>query len=366
VFQESHETTEASEMDNKPGGADRVAVNVWMRAGSPRHDRWLQFGRRPPGGRRRAAIVSLASSLCCLFWTCCGWAAETNSVEQPPRAEALLKTLDPFYKQHLVADGLLIVGSEKVSQYALREVAYLARKMLANRPDVMKVMGETRRMYVCVMAYNEMQTDLPECRGLGPWWDYRARGLAGGSVSCGEENVLCFPGDPWQGENIFIHEFAHGIHGVLAGMDKGFNARVEALHHEAKQSGRFRGYAIEGGPGEFWAEGVQAWFNCNGTIRPESGGGQSSFEVLGPRGEHVCHITTREQLKTHLPKFAKLLDATFRQNQWVYVPVAKRLDDPHLRGYDPAKAPTFRWPPEVIEAFRRAEAEKAQKRQQHE
>jgi len=311
----------------------------------------------------RYTIFSLVSSLCFSLCTCCCPAAETGSVKQPSRVEALLKTLDPFYEQHVVADGLLIVSSEKVSQYALREVAYLARKVLANRPDVMQWFGEKRNMYVCVIAYNEMQSDLPECRGQGSWADYRCRGQGGRPISCAEENVLGFPGDPWQGENIFVHEFAHGIHGVLAGMDERFNARLEALHDEAKQSGRFRGYAIEGGPGEFWAEGVQAWFNCNGTIRPKSGGGQSSFEVLGPQGEHVCHIATREQLTAHLPEYAKLLDDSFRQNEWAYVPVAKRLDEPHLRGYDPSKAPTFRWPPEVIKAYKRFQAEQQKQRE---
>jgi len=314
----------------------------------------------------RNGILILASSLCCFFYTCCCLGAETESAEQPSRAEALLKTLDPFYKQHVVADGLLIVGSEKVSPYALREVAYLARRMLVNRPDVMKKLGGTRKMYVCVMAYNEMQTDLPECRRMEPWWDYRARGLAGGSVSCGEENVLCFRGDPWQGENIFIHEFGHGLQGVIGGIDEQFNARLAALYDKAEQSGRFRGYAIEGGIGEFWAEGVQAWFNCNGTIRPKAGGGQSSFEVLGPQGEHVCHIATRAQLKTHLPEYARLLDDSFRQNEWLYVPVAKRLNEPHLRGFDPAKAPTFRWPPEVVRAFNRFKAKEAKKQEQTE
>ncbi|KKK89357.1 hypothetical protein LCGC14_2733920, partial [marine sediment metagenome] len=48
---------------------------------------------------------------------------------------------------------------------------------------------------------------------------------------------------------------------------------------------------------------------------------------------------TREQMKTHTPEFAKLLDDSFRQNKWVYVPVAKRLDEPHLSGFDPAEAP---------------------------
>ena len=41
--------------------------------------------------------------------------AEKGNSSPPPRdAGALLKTLDPFYKQHVIADGLLIVGSEKV------------------------------------------------------------------------------------------------------------------------------------------------------------------------------------------------------------------------------------------------------------
>ena len=282
------------------------------------------------------------------------WARILN----PYSPEALRKTLDPFYKQHIVADGLVVAGSEKVSLYALGEAGYLAKKMLANRPDVMRDLCEKRKMFVAVMAYCELQTDLPDCRNMSLWWAYRARGLGSRPVSCGEENVLNLKGDPWEGENIFIHEFAHGIHSVLG---EEFNVRLRELYDQAKQSGRFRGYAIEGGIAEFWAEGVQTWFECNGRKRPESGGGQSSFEVLGPTGEHICHLQTRQQVRTHLPELAKLLDDSFRQNKWVYVPVAKRLGEPHLSGFDPADAPEFRWPPAVVEAFHRIEVENAEK-----
>jgi len=271
----------------------------------------------------------------------------------PAQPEALRETLDPFYKQHVVAGGLLIVGSEKVSPYALREAAHLARKMLANRPDVLEKLVE-RKMYVCLMAYNEMQTDLPECRRMSPWWDKRARGLGGRPVSCGEENLLGYEGDPYQGESIFIHEFAHAVHGAVAALDEQFNERLRTLHRETQETGRFRGYGL-GSFGEFWAEGVQSWFDCN-----RSGG----LEALRPEGEHLCHIDTRRQLKEHLPELAELLDEVFRGNEWVYVPVRKRLDQPHLRGYNPAQAPTFRWPPEVIETFNQIEAERAAKRRQ--
>ena len=57
---------------------------------------------------------------------------------------------------------------------------------------------------------------------------------------------------------------------------------------------------------EFWAEGVQSWFNCN-----RRGG----LEALGSKGERLCHINTREQMKTHMPALAKLLDEAFRQNR---------------------------------------------------
>ena len=280
----------------------------------------------------------------------------------PYSPEALRKTLDPFYKQHIVADGLVVAGSEKVSLHALGEAGYLAKKMLANRPDVIRDLCEKRKMFVAVMAYCELQTDLPDCRTMSLWWAYRARGLGSRPVSCGEENLLNLRGDPYEGENIFVHEFAHVIHSVLG---EAFNVRLRELYDQAKQSGRFGGYAIEGGVAEFWAEGVQTWFECNGKKRPKSGSGMNSFTVLVPQGELVCHLTTRTLLKTHCPELATLIDNTFRQNKWVYVPVAKRLDDPHLSGFDPADAPEFRWPAAVIKAFDRIEAERAEKKKHH-
>jgi hypothetical protein len=284
--------------------------------------------------------------------------------EGAKNAPAALKNVPPFYKRHVVADGLLIVGSEKVAVRTLHEAAYLARKLLARRPDVMAELGR-RNVRVCVMAYTEMQTDLPECRGMHPWWDFRARGLAGGTVSCGEENLLCLEGDPWGGENIFVHEFAHKLQAILGTVDKGFGKRLVGLFRKARKSGRFRGYAMVN-EAEFWAEGVQSWFNCNREIRPKSGGGQPSFQVLTPDGKHLCYIATRRQLKTHMPEYAKLIDESFGRNEWVYVPPAKRLHEPHLRGFDPAKAPKFRFAPGVLEAFYLHEAEKDEQKRQRE
>jgi len=206
------------------------------------------------------------------------------------------------------------------------------------------------KVRVGVMAYNEMTTDIPEHRKLGPWSDKRARGLGGNPVTCGEENLLAYRGDPYKGENIFIHEFSHIVHGRgLGAIDPTFDGRLRTLYDKAKQTGRFRGYGMVS-HGEFWAEGVQSWFNCN-----RAGG----LEVLKPDGSRLSLINTRRELTTHLPEYARFLAEAFGDNPWTYVPVLERLSQPHLKGYEPAKAPIFKWPKKVLEAFKRIEAEKA-------
>jgi hypothetical protein len=84
--------------------------------------------------------------------------------------------LDGFYKKYVNANGYPIVGSEKVSDYALFEAAYLVSLMLAERPDVRDAMVRSTSRLV-VMAYDEYTTDVPEHRQLTPknyWTGARA------------------------------------------------------------------------------------------------------------------------------------------------------------------------------------------------
>ena len=141
--------------------------------------------------------------------------------------------LSPFYQKYVSAGGLAVVASEKPSDYALLEAAYLVEQMLAQRPDVRAAMIRNRAR-VAVMAVTEFTTDIPEHSHLRPkeYADKRARGMGGPScVSCAEENLLGYPGDPYATENILIHEFAHGIHQLgLRSVDRDFQRRlVEAL-----------------------------------------------------------------------------------------------------------------------------------------
>ena len=297
----------------------------------------MSSGKVLCGGVAWVAAVSLSAAV-----------AETLPTTRP----AALRGLDAFYTRHVVVDGLLIAGSSKVSTRALDEAAHLVRRLLAKRPDVLKALVRNG-VRVGVMASTEMTRDIPEHSRMSPWWDKRARGLGGNPVTCGEENLLAFRGDPYVGESIFVHEFAHIVHGRgLRAIDKTFEPRLRALYEQARKAGRFRGYGM-GNMGEFLAEGVQSWFGCN-----RAGG----LAVVEGEGRRVRQINTRPAMTKHLPEYARFLDESFGRNAWTYVPVARRLGRAHLKGYDPSSAPVFRWPASVIEAFRRIEAEKAARR----
>ena len=114
------------------------------------------------------------------------------------------------------------MSSKNVSNYALLEAAFLIRKMLGEGENILQAMAKNKVRFA-IMAHNEYTTQIPEHSDLQPrlYWNKRARGLGATferpAVSCGEENLLLYPEDPYSKENILIHEFAHAMHNT--GMD---------------------------------------------------------------------------------------------------------------------------------------------------
>ncbi|HIG30232.1 MAG TPA: S9 family peptidase, partial [Verrucomicrobiales bacterium] len=151
-------------------------------------------------------------------------------------------TLDPFYEKHLDAEGLPILASSKVDDHALLEARYLINQMLKGREDIRSALIKNQFRFT-VMAFNEFTTDVPEHRDLTPkdFWDRRARGLGPTrkrpSVSCGEENLLKYPGDPYHAENILVHEFAHAIHEGLKSTDADFDSTLKSIYQSAMEAG---------------------------------------------------------------------------------------------------------------------------------
>jgi hypothetical protein len=73
---------------------------------------------------------------------------------------------------------------------------------------------------------------------------------------------------------------------------------------------------------EYFAEGVQCWYNTNRTMDHDHN-----------------HIHTREQLKEYDPVLAKFCEEVLGDGEWRFVSPRERAGRDHLKSYDPSKAP---------------------------
>lgn len=246
--------------------------------------------------------------------------------------------LSPLYCKCVMLRSFPIVGSEKVSDYAMLEAAYLVEAMLAERPELLDALARNK-VRLAVMSAGELTTDVPEHSDLKPatYWNRRARGLGPTpqrpAVSCAEENLLCYDGDPYKGENIMIHEFAHAVHlmGVNS-VDATFDDRLAAAYKNAMAAGRWKGTYGTTNKEEYFAEGVQSWFHCNRC------------------GTHEHNdVGTRAEVKAYDPELARLIGEVFGDRPWVYATPQSRSTAAHLAGLDRTKAPRFSWPKDLPE-----------------
>lgn len=214
--------------------------------------------------------------------------APTAAIAPPP---AGLK-LDPFYSKSLDAGGIPVTASARTPDAALMAARDIVNGMLARRPDIrrqMIAMGER----VGVLAVDEMITDLPEERDLKKptlddqrltfcerkaylqiaamtdkqYWNTRARGLGGLYTIGATENLLGYPGSTYFGENILVHEFSHAMLTAIEQADPKLYAEVQAAFGHAKANGLWKGSYSINTLQEYWAEGVQFWFDSNMAYR---------------------------------------------------------------------------------------------------
>jgi hypothetical protein len=293
-------------------------------------------------------LLSLPVIASCLLIGLVAMAGENAAkVKCPPEEVVRSLKLDPRYKKCVMSGDLAVVGSAKVSDYAMLEAAYLVGQMLRGRDDIRHALARNK-VRVAIMASSEFTTDVPEHSDLRPpeYWNKRARGLGATrsrpAVSGAEENLLQYRGDPYKGENILVHEFGHAIHEMgMKDVDKSFDGRLRAAYDQALRDGLWKDTYAATNRMEYWAEGVQSWFDCNQKKNSQHNG-----------------INTREMIQKYDPRLADLLVEVFKGNAWRYVPSDKRSEPAHLVGFDRNASPRFVWPPEMIRAFDEYQARK--------
>lgn len=258
--------------------------------------------------RTRKKILKFSRSLFLLlvFATCTTSKAQLNlskyKISNPPASLGL----DAFYKKYSNVNGIHIISSHRVPDSAFVKACEIIDFMTVALPVEVLNQMLYYNTKVGIMARYEGTTDIPEHAYLvndtTVNYDVRARGLGGTPDSplttCAEENLLCYQIDKYHAEDILVHEFAHSIHLIgIATLDTGFNAELKNALDAAMAAGKYKNTYAATNYVEYWAEGVQNWFNTNA-------------EVEIADGKHNW-VNTREDMKKYDPKLYEIVSRYF-------------------------------------------------------
>jgi len=225
---------------------------------------------------------------------------------------------DPYYAKFTYAREFVVLGSGHTSDEALLKANDTIRKMFAYRHDVLKAMiADGARLVVLGRA--EKLSDLPELRGSvfdGVRYLEYAPDLK--LIVVPEENVLGLADDPVAGRSMVVSLFAKGLYQVcgrrpvdpkfgarrdkqqyelrVKRLDVEFDNRLKKLYEDAVAKGRWKGTPAARDRAEYWAAGVEAYFDAAGSGLPANGADRP--------------IATREALKAYDPDLYGLVDET--------------------------------------------------------
>lgn len=228
-------------------------------------------------------IIAAAAALA-LLGGCGGKAANDApaAVTKAGSSQAVQVTTPPaylnvpaYYTKYLDASGVPIVAHSTVADAALFKMKTIVDTMLwKDSYTRQQVVANLRR--VLIIPKNDGMTTLPEYATLdqtnpipGSTWNERAQGVGWTQaipyMSCSEANLLHsgWPQDRYTDESICIHEFAHAVWDAgIVYRDTGAQARLEKLWKADLDRGFLGTTYSSQNSREYWAEGVQAWFNA--------------------------------------------------------------------------------------------------------
>lgn len=248
----------------------------------------------------KTAVLAIALSI----FLPVGLSAQEVKVTAPPAS----MHLNPFYKKYLDANGIPIISSWRVPDSAMYKAREIVCFMTNDLPKEVLAQMVRVGLKVGVMARYEGTTDIPEHAYLANDtsinWDLRSRGLGGDMTipltTCAEENILGYQIDKYHAEDILIHEFSHSIHLIgIAPIDPTFEPTLQKLLDKAVAEGKYYRTYAKTDIMEYWAEGVQDWFNTNA-------------EAPKPDGKHNP-LNTRKELKKYDPDLYNLIHKYFSE-----------------------------------------------------
>ncbi|MEN8234117.1 MAG: hypothetical protein ABFR89_04265 [Actinomycetota bacterium] len=219
---------------------------------------------------------------------------------------------EDFHRQTCEQSGITIVASGNVAERALVAAAGRMAGMLAEQPDVAAAVAASID-HVAVIGRDEQITDLPGFEDLyrlhpGTDWKRLGRSFPGSDeipVSAGaEENLLCLEGDRYEGEDMFVHDFARTIRRFgIAEVDPALDRAIEDAYGRAIAADLWRNTLAEVNSDEYWAEGSQSFFDVNAEADDE-------------KDQAHNNVNTRDELRSYDPGLYGLLVEAFGETNW--------------------------------------------------
>jgi len=212
------------------------------------------------------------------------------------------------------------MGSAKANDEAMLRANQMIRDMFTYRHDILKKMIDDG-LRVVILADGENINVVPECAVLSTTERCLKIDKPEFRIVIGQDYILM----PEKcGENMLVREFARAIvtnvanrpvdpnfeklnpnekqqyelYGVVR-VDERFGKQLEELYKKAMDKGLWKAAPADASAADYFAEGVQSWFDCNGKVTDEKG----------------RTINTRDELKKYDPELADFIADTFKHTQ---------------------------------------------------
>ena len=247
--------------------------------------------------------------------------------------------IDPYYTKFTYAREFTVLGSKHVSDQALLKANDTIRKMFTYRHDILKTLINDGARLV-VLGPDEKLSDLPEFKGAKEKAGFDAVRYLEYTpdlklMVVPEENVRDLANDPFVGRCMVVSVFAKALHQVaglrpvdpnferqrgkqqyelrVKRLDIEFDHRLQKLYEHAMSKSLWKGTPAARNRVEYWANGVEAYFDAAGTGSPPDSADRP--------------VTTREALRAYDPDLYTLVDETMAYAghvDWRYQPHGPR------------------------------------------
>lgn len=219
------------------------------------------------------------------------------------------------YTQGCTIFGIEVLAGEDVDPEAVTQLGERAYNMLLIQPEYAAAIA-AYPIAIRVIGASQQIRDLPEFDQIyfhhpGTDWRRLGRSFAGTEIipfaAFSEENLLCSEDDVYQGEDIFLREFAITMrrYGMEA-VDKATSQAIEQAYAVAIAEGKWQNTLAEINSEQYWAEGVQSFFDANL---------EDNDEERKPISSHN-HVNTREELREYDRSLWAIAMSVFGDTDW--------------------------------------------------